>query len=510
MKNNECKNPFAQEYKQYAFKFDEAFEKCDWNTTKKLIKECETLVDTNKEDYRYAPIYYSLGTSYSDLMDNLPEYANDSIREKILYCYRICLELLSEKELENQKYKPYINSLKMPLLTNYANILSNCGRKISAIRCYRQALEINSDFQMATGNIGVALLYYATLIHDNGQQLYLHHFAYDYLKSSIKGDSKTVHPNAKKYFQSVIDRYSVEYVKDFLEKPLNIQEYSLGNSREKRYRKWCLTNHLFLNPLNDLPLQHSCFAADTLHLPDILTSISQKDIPIYFGMFNQIKQEYIYARYLCYQACSYSDEPHYADKETNLVNLYDYPQYSIRIENAKTSFRLFYSIFDKVAFFANIYWNLGIKERDVTFHSIWKNRSGKNKYEHSKLNVSNNIALASIYWIYKDFNKKFGEDVDPASKKLNVLRNALEHKYVKVHSDLFNVPKPYVDDEGTYHISESDLLKFTFDLMDMIRELIIDLSMAVHIEESHRKSKFDSNKFIPNVNLFKYDDEWKI
>lgn len=61
------------------------------------------------------------------------------------------------------------------------------------------------------------------------------------------------------------------------------------------------------------------------------------------------------AGYLCYQAFYEREEPHFADKETCLLNLYDFPQYSIRIEGLKTSFRQLYSIFDKVAFFVNEY-----------------------------------------------------------------------------------------------------------------------------------------------------------
>lgn len=268
-----------------------------------------------------------------------------------------------------------------------------------------------------------------------------------------------------------------------------------------------------MNPLNDLPLEHSCFAADTLQLPGIVTSIKQKDVPIYFGLFNQIKQEYIYARYLCYQGQFFSDEPHYADKETCLVNLYDYPQYSIRIEHEKAAFRSLYSLFDKVAFFANIYWNLGIRERDITFHSIWKEESGHghNKYKHTAIDAANNVSLLSIKWIYKDFNDRFGDSAHPELQKFNILRNALEHKYVKVHSGLlYSIKDPYVDKEGTYHISDDDLQKFTIELINMVRELIIDLSVAVHIEELKRKQENNTEKIIPELTLQEYDDEWKV
>ena len=168
----------------------EAFVLENWDASKLLIKECEDLIKLHPDDYKYAPIYYSLGTSYSNLMRHIPEYAEDSVQEKVVYYFRGCFELLSNKELENPHYKPYVTGLMLPLLTNYANIMERCGRKISAIRYYRKALEIKPDFNMATGNIGIALLHYSMIVHDPAHRDYLNHFAYRYLKlalSSSKG-----------------------------------------------------------------------------------------------------------------------------------------------------------------------------------------------------------------------------------------------------------------------------------------------------------------------------------
>lgn len=92
-----------------------------------------------------------------------------------------------------------------------------------------------------------------------------------------------------------------------------------------------------------------------------------------------------------------------------------------------------------------------------------------------------------------------------------MLRNALEHKYVKVHSGLlYSIKDSYVDKEGIYHISDDDLQKFAIELINMVRELIIDLSMAVHIEELKRKQEHNTEKIIPGLTLQEYDDEWKV
>ncbi len=97
-------------------------------------------------------------------------------------------------------------------------------------------------------------------------------------------------------------------------------------SSEEIYRKWCLQHHLFLNPLNDLPQELSCFTTDSLQLPDMVTPIEQIGPPKYYGMFNQLKQEYVYSPYLCFAAFTEPEETHFADKETQLIDMLDYPQ----------------------------------------------------------------------------------------------------------------------------------------------------------------------------------------
>ena len=69
---------------------------------------------------------------------------------------------------------------------------------------------------------------------------------------------------------------------------------------------------------------------------------------MYILLFNQIKEEYIYSRYILYTSSIKNIRSHFADKYTLLIN--DEYNYSIRLEELKTCFRRLYSIFDKIAF----------------------------------------------------------------------------------------------------------------------------------------------------------------
>ena len=49
----------------------------------------------------------------------------------------------------------------------------------------------------------------------------------------------------------------------------------------------------------------------------------------------------------------------------------DYALYAMGLEQVKTAFRCAYSLLDKVAYFVNDYWQLGISEEKVNFRSVW-------------------------------------------------------------------------------------------------------------------------------------------
>jgi hypothetical protein len=81
-------------------------------------------------------------------------------------------------------------------------------------------------------------------------------------------------------------------------KLIKLDGYKLGETeQEKQYRRWCLANRLFLNPLNDLG-PHTVAARDTMTLPDFTTKLQEP--PSLVGFFNQMKQEFVSARWMFY------------------------------------------------------------------------------------------------------------------------------------------------------------------------------------------------------------------
>ena len=140
----------------------------------------------------------------------------------------------------------------------------------------------------------------------------------------------------------------------------DLDGHEVGASEEERaYRIWCLDNKLFLNPLNDLGA-HRIAARDILHLPPFVAPIDEP--PSLLGLFNQLKQEFVTARWLYYDGTR-GKGVHFADRDVVLLNTLDYPTYSIAIEKVKAAYRLAYSLFDKIAFFLNAYLDLSWTKR---------------------------------------------------------------------------------------------------------------------------------------------------
>jgi hypothetical protein len=399
---------------------------------------------------------------------------------------------------------------------------------------------------MALGNIGLTYSWYARLVYDKGHRYYLHQYAYRYLIEAISYPD-SLHPEAFKVFSDAISGYVPGSFTNFLEQPLKlkkgtseeieIQSYRLGgfkvlskaifestpvfikkflqhlplkkgtseDKEEQRYRQWVLESHLFLHPLNDLPDHNFSYATDFLHLHEIKLGINEK--PVLLGVFNQIKQEYIFARFLYYESLHVLEKPHFADKDTYLVNTLDYSIYSIRLEKMKTAFRILYSLLDKVAFFINRYYNLGLNEPEVNFTSIWSKIKSTPENADS-INLAQNPPLNAIYWIQKDFNNNLCGSPNPDAKYLRDLRHALEHKYVKICLEKNLVNNSHYRDELAKYYSEQEFRDHIISLLKIVREVIIYLVMAVEIEENNKRSKI--NTLIVNMPMTSYEDEWKI
>jgi hypothetical protein len=497
-------NPHIEETaKEIIRKFDQFYNEKDILKIKDNIDAAKVALDSFESKISKLHIYYSIATGYGDIIHiNLEKYSEEILIGQ-LYNFRMAIDLYNNNAFSDDE-TPHVRGCLIQLFTNYANALSNIGRIIEAINYYKMALSIHSGFAMAEGNLGNSYIRYADLDFDKGHSQIFHHCAYKYLKSAINHKSTIVEIGALEYFQRSINIFSPEYIEGFLEKELDIKTYSLGQKNESNYRKWVMEQCLFLNTMNDLPFIGSFIAADTLQLPNMIRKTSDGLDYKHHGLFNQIKQEYITARYLIYESFQESGKTHFADKNIHLMDTLDYTVHSIRVEKMKFAFRVLYSLYDKIAHFINDYFELKIPSRRVGYSILWNDNHPYKQILHSK----DNWMLNALYWLSKEFfdtDETPEDSIKPQARRIYNMRQALEHRYLKITE--YDMESSRRDSLALY-VSYEEFKRETLDLVHLVRESIIYLSLSVHVNENKKRAE-KPDAVYANMQLFEFDDEWK-
>lgn len=400
------------------------------------------------------------------------------------------------------------------ILTNRANQLSVMGRFIDAIEGWDTALRIIPNFAMALANRGYCLKRYAGLLDEDGERAILLLHAHDGLIAATTADAvydSTYPDSMKQRFSEEAKAYAAAADLDYIRQLQDFDIPSLGRSKaEREYRLWCLEHRLFLHPLNDLG-SHSRAACDNLVLPPIIEGMGERSSaalpPPIIGFFNQMKQEYVSARFMLYEGLS-NTKLHFSDRGVSLFNTLDYPMHSLATELVRTAYRIAYSLFDKVAFLVDHYWNLGKIADRINFKNVWMVEGRARLLD--RFNNYPNWPLRGLYWLSKElFDDQLKRTTGPDAKELHDIRNALEHKYLQIHEGwawpfMFDGPSS----EGLGFSIGSDLLEVkAVRVMKMARSALIQLVMAIGVDERTRAEQI--NMPIGVMPLFGLDEHSK-
>lgn len=394
------------------------------------------------------------------------------------------------KAISSEGFKTTIKERRCQIFTNLGNSFSYIGRFVEAQEYWNKALHTLPEFSMAIGNKGNGLFHYGRSLYDDPHANLFMIFSFHYLQEALKKPN-TLSSYAEHGIQQLSDFLKLHIPSEYLSELPNLNEYNLAEERQLRnYQNWCLENTLYINPLNDLG-SYNVASHDCLNLPTI--TIKSNRPPVYLNIFNQIKQEFGTARFSYYTSIQ-ANKPHFSDLDIELIETNETVRYSYYVEQLKISFRLAYSILDKIAFLLNDYLELKIELRKVSFKNLWYSDL-KKKELIPFLKESNNWALNGLFWLSKDFHEKeneFDSVLEPESKEIAQIRNFIEHRGFKVVSDfkLPNIRNEEID--ISYAISRSDFEKKTIKLLKLTRAAIIYLALAVYHEENKRD--YSSNK----------------
>ena len=409
-------------------------------------------------------------------------------------------------------------SLKLQIWTNAGNLLDTLGRPLEAIEIYDRAINFCRDqnipaFAMAVANKAFALQYLAGAHYDHGQSAILLYHAYHLYLDSVTRNWQ-LGPGVAPQISEKIIWLEQNLDSKFLFSDLKWGQHSLGRSKaERAYRKWCLENRLFLNTLNEVA-QAGAVAHDCLSMPS--HAIEQGGPPTFVNLFNGIKQEFVSARFVLWEGI-HSDRSHFSDRHTSVVNTFEDLALSLAVEKIRMAFRAAYSLLDKVAFVVNIYFGLEIDSTKINLNRIWFHK-GNPRGEapkggfNAELLARENWPLRGLFWLARDLfddAEQFRNLVDPDALRLKRVRNLIEHQFLGVYyRDGISVGP--LREEANPRISRSELAAKAIRLMQLARSALIYAVLAIHREESVRKSERPSNQILLPVVLPTVADNTKV
>jgi len=448
----------------------------------------------NLSDENYTILNYDLSNGWSYLRKIKYQNSRDDWNFQMEELTKEIFHL--RKAILSPGFQKISKERQSQIYTNIANSFSYVGRFVEAQEYWNKAASILPQFSMALGNKAIGLFYYGLELFDDSHKSIFIHFAYHYLHSALKL-KQYLDFGAEQGMQQLHDYLASKILVGQELKLPDLNNYNLGEDEQLvDYRKWCLGKQLFINPLNDLG-NFSISSHDCLNLPTVI--IESKRPPIYLNLYNQIKQEFGTARYAYYESVQ-KKKTHFSDIDVELVDTMEAVRYSFYIEQMKISFRLSYSILDKIAYLLNDYLELGIKPDKVSFRTLWHSNTQNNSLR-SFFAASDNWALRGLYWLSKDlYDKKDNYDsvLEPQSKEIALIRNFIEHKGFKVVSDF--KPFPVNHNEGeeiSYTITRSEFENKTFNILKLTRAAIMYLSLAI----SHEEKKKDYSN-MPTLPIF--------
>ena len=460
---------------QLASNIDSALE-CQNNVQlNSFLSEIENLKSQNINSFELAQLDFFVANIYADLQKSA---TNSDFIEKSIYHLRLSHAAFHDvpSSLDNL-------DLRYRVETNLGNALNSVGRFVEALERWDSVIEKYPAFGMAHASKGKALFDYAQHLYDEDQKpiflKYSHISLNKALELGVEEHAKGFYSNLLNYLNSIANWESIS---------IETSKKIPGRSKQERtYRQWSLDNRLFLNPQNDI--QKTADASyDNLHLPSIVSLISETPPEIY-GIYNQLKQEYIAARYILFEAIEESQKIrlHFSDRQMYLVNMLDARIYRLWVEKAKMAFLGAYAIFDKVAYLINEYWTLGLQTDRIDFRKVWHEKLDCKKGLSHEFKMDQNWPLKGLYWLSKDiYYKNDDRPTEPDAKQLNNIRNHISHKYLKVQHSCYN-PSIHRKTNGyelTYPIDENELKEQTIKLLKLVRSALIYLSLAV---ERHEK-----------------------
>jgi hypothetical protein len=418
-----------------------------------------------------AQLHWTLGDAYSSLFSL-------SVRRG-----KKVEQLFKAKQLQDAK-KEYRNAIGLSefldkdctvrLYVNYGNCLDTLGRSVESFYAYDDALKIKASHPMALGNKAMALKSFADVSGKYRAAMYID--SYHMLREALKNPEldEIGGPQARRRFRQVVKLIEDSFKnKAALSSRITHEPFITKDmpAFERHFIEFCFRNRLFLNLHVH---EHNCEVAilDPAFIEPIASEKEFYDLAKYI---NQIKEDFITARFLLIQSQFKRDDLTRISKRTTFANTQDGSGFNLYMGFLKSAFAIAYDLLDKIALFINKYYKIGLDERIVEFlpsqnrNCLWYEEDGQIR---KRLIESDSISLFALYDIHLDLRSGY-------ARGFPELRNAIIHRKLAVN--IADPGKPFAEDT----IGFKKLLSQTTELMQITRSAVLYLIDMVQ-EDTHK------------------------
>lgn len=399
--------------------------------------------------------------------------------------YRKAIKLINK---ETKLSDLYISQI----FVNIANLYLEMGRVVESIEELMNENNIVENFFMAKANLAMKHYSLSTRVTDESVIKFLMEKGFAEIRkviNEIKSENIPADILENFYEWELFLRNSIT------ENLCDVKSWDESKDVNIKYKEWSAKRKLTLNYVNVI---YPFGNIDDVNIPNMGINYWIKDNNMqYYSWFNTIKQEYNMARYYLYQVdnMKYDSGVHESQTNNTLVNTLDYPAVGYKTELLKISLKTAFSVLDKIGLFCCHFHNRDIPVHKVDFHK-W--------YKEIELNIALQSPFNALYWLSQDFNMTDGK-----MKEIRLLRNCLEHRFIRV-IDSYNIDiSEELSDKNKYEyiISFTDLEKKAYQTLKIVRSAILYMVSGFNIEYNRFYHNTDEI-FIPLI-IDEYDDEWK-
>lgn len=440
----------------------------------------EELIGQDSDDHALVARYYNVANAYLALWSlEAGSYLKkgkigDTFSSSKKY-YRMALDSAkkSKKQIDPQ--------LLSQINTNLGNCLRSVGRFVEALHYYDDALKYNRHHGEALAHKAFTLRYlapfavgYQSLILLESQRIF---------KESLNTSMCNDHRHA---FQKEYDSLTAVIQQRGSISPENHKNSNAKNKFHQFSRDFCVRHQLYITPATFVGKKNDVIHGDPMFISTMIVSLDDNiSINRYITFLNQIKQDYVLARYFLIQSQYRSSIVDTIDQDVVLYDPLDYSIHNSYIQLLKISLKLTVDTFDKIAQFLREYCNLPTdQKKETNFRNIWIHDK-EEKGLRPELVQRQNKFLFALYDLSIDLRKGgYFEDI-------YARRNAITHRFLVVHEMMTPDDNTIV----TARISNDDLVKLTIKSMNLLRAAIMYLILFVDMEE--RKKHDPNEKYAP-------------